>query len=64
MKHYDNQVAVADGGGIAPLVAALGLDSVKAQENAAGALASLALDNTKNEQSIAKLIVTSRDGSM
>ena len=38
--------------------AALGLDSVRAQEQAAGALASLALDNTKNEVAIAKLIVS------
>ena len=57
-QHYDNQVAVADAGGIAPLVAVLGLTSVRAQEQAAGALASLALDNTANEGSIAQLIVS------
>lgn len=57
-KHYANQVAIADAGGIAPLVAALGLESVRGQEQAAGALAALALDNTKNELSIAKLIVS------
>lgn len=57
-QHYENQVAVADAGGIAPLVAVLGLGSVRAQEQAAGALAALALDNTKNEISIAKLIVS------
>ena len=38
--------------------AVLGLGSVRAQEQAAGALASLALDNAKNELSIAKLIVS------
>ena len=47
-KHYKNQVAIADMSGIAPLVAVLGLGSVRAQEQAAGALASLALDNAKN----------------
>ena len=57
-NHFDNQVAIADAGGIAPLVAVLGLGSVRAQEQAAGALASLALGNTKNELSIAKLIVS------
>ena len=51
-------MAVADAGGIAPLVAVLGLGSERAQEQAAGALASLALDNAKNELSIAKLIVS------
>ena len=56
--HYANQVAVAEAGGIKPLVAVLGLDSVRAQEQAASALAALALDNTKNELSIAELIVT------
>ena len=51
-------MAISNAGGIAPLVAVLGLGSVRAQEQAAGALASLALDNSKNELSIAKLIVS------
>ena len=57
-KHYENQVAIADAGGIPPLVAVLGLTSEKAREQAAGALASLALDNTKNMSAIAQLIVS------
>ena len=60
-KHNGNQVAVADGNGIAPLVAVLGLGSARTQEQAAGALAALALDNTKNELSIAELVVTLLD---
>lgn len=56
-KHYENQVAVAQAGGIAPLVACLGLASTRAQEQSAGALAALALDNKVNESSIATLIV-------
>jgi hypothetical protein len=39
-------------------VAALGLNSVRAQEQAAGALAALALKNAQNESSIAELIVS------
>ena len=57
-KHYQNQEAIAEAGGIARLVAVLSLGSERAQEQAAGALASLALDNTKNELSIAKLLVS------
>ena len=56
-KHYNNQVAVADADGIAPLVAVVGICGDVAQEQAAGALAALALDNSKNEVSIAKLTV-------
>ena len=56
-QHNQNQIAVADAEGIPPLVAAIGLRSERAQEQAAGALASLALDNVKNEQSIASLVV-------
>lgn len=55
--HFENQVGVADAGGIAPLVAVIGLDSERAQEQAAGALAALALDNMANRSSIAELIV-------
>ena len=55
---HDFRMAVADAGGIAPLVATLGQESIRAQEQAAGALASLALDNTKNELSIATMMVT------
>ena len=43
-KSFDNQVRIASAGGIAPLVAVLGLGS-SAQELAGGALAALALDN-------------------
>ena len=56
-KNYANQVAIADAGGIAKLVSVLGLASVRAQDQASGALAALALDNVKNEQSIAQLLV-------
>ena len=55
-SHKDNQVAIAAAGGIAPLVAALGLGA-RAQEQAAGALASLGLNNLENEIAIAKLVV-------
>jgi len=57
-KHHENQVAIANAGGIAPLVAVLGLTSEKAREQAAGALAALALNNTENEEAIAQLIVS------
>ena len=57
-KHYENQVAVANADGIAPLVAVLGLGSARAQEQAAGALAALALDNSQNEVTTATLIVS------
>ena len=57
-SHFDNQTAIADAGGIAPLVAVLGLDSVRAQRQAGNALAALALDNTLNQSSIAKLMVS------
>ena len=45
-------------GGIARLVEVLGHGSTEAQDQAAGALAALALENTKNELSIADLIVS------
>ena len=45
-------------GGVAPLVAVLGLGSARAQEQAAGALAALALDNPTNEKSIATMLVS------
>ena len=51
------QVAVAEAEGIPPLVAVLGLLG-KAQENAGGALAALALGNADNQKSVAKLIVS------
>lgn len=51
------QMAVADAGGIDPLVNLLGMGSTTAQKQAAGALASLALDNDKNEQIISKMII-------
>ena len=57
-KHNANQIAISDAGGIEKLVAVLGLGSVRAQDQAAGALAALALENTKNELSIAELIVS------
>lgn len=52
-----NQEAVANAEGIGPLVNVLGLGTVRANEQAAGALAALALDNVKNELSIANRIV-------
>ena len=57
-KHYENQAAIANAGGIAPLVAVLGLSSHEAREQAATALAALALDNTKNEEAIALFLVS------
>ena len=56
-NHYENQVAIANADGIASLVRLLGSGSVRAQEYAAEALASLALDNVKNEVVIAELVV-------
>ena len=56
-NHPHNQAAIADAGGIAPLVAALGRGSMRLQEQSAGTLASLALDNPKNAMSIMGLIV-------
>ena len=53
-----NQVAIADANGIARLVALLGNGSARAQDQAAGALAALALNNVKNELAIAQMIVT------
>ena len=55
--HFENQVAIAEAGGIPPLVAVLGLGP-RAQDKAGGALAALALDNPDNERTIAKLIVS------
>ena len=55
--HSANQIAIAEADGIAKLVSVLGVGSERAQDQAAGALAALALGNTSNENSIAELIV-------
>lgn len=57
-QHYANQIKVAEAGGIAPLAAVIGLNSIRAQEQAAGALAALALDNPQNVVAIAGLLVS------
>ena len=57
-KNFATQVAIADVGGIAPLVRLLGLNSARAQGQAAGALASLALDNAANKDTIATMLVS------
>ena len=49
---------MAEAGGIAPLAAVIGLNSIRAQEQAAGALAALALDNPQNVVAIAGLLVS------
>ena len=55
--HNLNQIAIAEAGGISKLVVVLGQGSLRAQDQAAGALAALALDNMKNEFSIAEMMV-------
>ena len=57
-QHYANQIKVAEAGGIAPLAAVIGLNSIRAQEQAAGALAALARDNPQNVVAIAGLLVS------
>lgn len=56
-RHFANQVAIAKAGGVAPLVSLLGYGGTYAQEQAAGALASIALDNPDNEGAIAEMVV-------
>ena len=56
-KSHDNQVGVADAGGISPLVALLDVNSLRAQEKAAGALSALALDNPVNKTAISSMLV-------
>ena len=55
--HSANQIAIAAADGIARLVAVLGVGSDRAQDQAAGALAALALGNSSNEECIARLLV-------
>ena len=54
--HADNKVAIAELGGIGPLVGMLGSEAVKPElcTNAAGALASLSRDNMENQSAIAR----------
>ena len=64
MKHASNQKQVAKAGGLAPLVALLGIGNTETQHFAAGALASIALDNPSNETAIATMmteLVSSND---
>ena len=55
-KHAGNQKRVADAGGLSPLVELLGLGNQETQHFAAGALASMALDNPQNESTIADMM--------
>jgi len=55
--NFGIQNAVADEGGIAPLVMLLGSSSNTAQKQAAGALASLALNNDVNETKISVMMI-------
>jgi vacuolar protein 8 len=55
--NFGIQNAVADEGGIAPLVMLLGSSSNTAQKQAAGALASLALNNNVNETKISVMMI-------
>ena len=62
-ENHEAQQAIAAAGGIAALVHVLGLGTAtgfvsdRTYEQAAGALAALALDNPSNEQSIAQQLV-------
>ena len=55
--HSANQDGIREAGGIAPLVRLIGVGSGRAQEEAAGALAAIALNHTSNRESIATKIV-------
>ena len=55
--HADNQTAVEQAGGIPLLANLAGVGSERAQSQAAGALASLALDHAANQDAIATMIV-------
>ena len=56
-RHPPNQKAIAEAGGLAPLVALLGMGKPETQTKAAGALAAIALDNPKNQDTIATMLV-------
>ena len=52
-----NHAQIADAGGLAPLVALLGVGGAETQLQAAGALAAIALDNPQNQNTIATMLV-------
>jgi hypothetical protein len=56
-NHAQNQAAIAEAGGLAPLVALLGVGGAETQLQAAGALAAIALDNPQNQNTIATMLV-------
>ena len=56
-NHAENQAAIAEAGGLAPLVALLGVGGAETQLQAAGALAAIALDNPQNQSTIATMLV-------
>ena len=56
-NHNENQEAIAAANGIDSLVALVSRTSDRGQEQAAGALASLSLDNEKNQTRISQLLV-------
>ena len=63
-RHLPNQVAIAEAGGIQPLVDLLGTGNDQARKQAAGALASLALDNHENELTVSDFVMRLLESSV